>query len=802
MATHYAIEYFRYTESTNIVEVWTDPNDEEIAGRERYLFSNGPFELPYDLDSARSLQHQPLIEQLGKFKNSIDPFRDNLGVAFESDTQITLSNIDRYFDNIYNKYIFLNQPLKIYSWSPELDNFSDSRKIFDGTITDSDFSDQKVTFKATNFAYKLRTLLGLDKFTQADGKVTDSSLYKPKRLLYGRVNGSKCTTIDALGSGYEFSGTISGTSGSKLISASGDVLKQMDEGSNLTFVVADEPFEVRVDSIVDDTNFIISENLTVSFSGVKPLIEPDRPNYHTNRNWHVGMGKLFEVNTTISQVFNGGVFSVPDAKDFNEGDVLIYKKGTVDETHRTIRRVSGNQVTLTQFLPQIPSVGDTIDKVPLIDVFNGTTNFLYQRVGVDRDFNFINDDDNCIINFEQDAELKTTLPQSLDGTITTASGRSLTVTGGSFTKQLRTRDWIRLLDNSGDLGYYEVLKVIDDNNLTIRESGFSGSWLVGVSLECKVVDYLDDESNVAVNCYGKQDANGDWIKHPAMVVKDLLNRAEITNIDTSSFDDVDNQAYYITSLKLPLVHQGSEVDIRTAIGYINKSFLLSLFEKNGLVTLDMLTAERPNVNQVPVTDFDAFGDVSIKTETDLYKDIQLNYNHFDVSPNSIESGFEVVNSEVSLTQKLIGINTTKVVDTYMYGDTYAQTWANRFNWFHSRSQQIITIDGRLNLVDFNVHDRVLIQFDRNPLKIGQADSNYKVAMVTATTRNGEDVTLTLNDISDWFSVCASITEDTALDYDASTIKSKALDGYITSDDFFLCNGTNDDDETFQINKIN
>ena len=642
----------------------------------------------------------------------------------------------------------------------------------------------------------------MPKFTESDGSLTDSSLYKPKRLLYGRVNGSKCTPIDALTDGYSFSGTISGTSGTNTVTVSAGALKELDNGATLRFVVADERVEIKVDDIVSDIEFTVSESLVVSFSGVTPIIEPERPNYYSNRAWHVAVGKLFEVNTTISTVFNGGVFTVPDTSDFNVGDVLIWKKGTSEETHRTIRRVSGNQITLTQFLPTVPLVGDTIDKVPLIDVFNGTTNFLYQRVGTDRDFNFTNTDDDCIITFEQDAELKTTLSQSLNGTIVTASGRSLQVTGGSFRTQLRSRDWIRLLNDDSDLGYYEVLKVIDDNNLTIRESTFSGSWTSSLSLERKVVDYLEDKSDVAVNCYGKQDTDGNWIKYPAMVIKDLLGRVNITNIDTSSFDNVNEQAYYTTSLKLPLSHQGTEVDARTAIGYLNKSFLLSLFEKNSLVTLDMLTAERPSVNKVPITDFDGYGDVKIKTETDLYRDVQLNYDHFDVSSNSVEGGFQVVNSEVSLTQKLIGIDTTKVVDVYMYGDAYAQIWANRFNWFHSRSQQIIQIDGRLNLIDFNVHDRVLIRFDRNPLKIGQPDSNYKVAMVVDTVRNGEDVTLRLNDLSDWFSVCASVTEDTALDYDTSSTLEKALDGYITSDDFFLCNGTNDDDETFQINKIN
>jgi len=467
MATHYAKDYYRYKEESNSVDVWHDPNEQEIIAKERYLFCNGPFQLPFDLDSGRKLQHAPLLTSLGKFKNSIDPFRNNLGVAFESDTKVGLSNLNRYFDNVYNKYVWLNQPLKIYSWSPELDNYTDSKKIFDGTITAADFTDKDVKFGATNFAYKLRQLLDLPKFTEADGKLTDSALYKPKRLLYGRVTGNKCTSIDALGDGYQFSGTITGTAGSKTVTASAGVLKELDNGATLVFTIGDEEFEIGVDNITSDTQFTSSEELPVSFNSISPLVQPARTNYYTNRNWHVATGKLFEVNTTVSTTINAGIFLIPDAKDFKAGDIVIWKRGTSQETQRRIKRISGNQITLTQFLPDVPQVGDTIDKIPLIDVFNGVTKFQYQRTGNDRDFTYTNNEDDCILHFEDDAELKTAIPQSLDGTIVSVMGRTLTVTGGSFTEQLRDRDWISLVDNDDDLGYYEVLKVVSNNVLVM-----------------------------------------------------------------------------------------------------------------------------------------------------------------------------------------------------------------------------------------------------------------------------------------------------------------------------------------------
>ena len=45
----------------------------------------------------------------------------------------------------------------------------------------------------------------------------------------------------------------------------------------------------------------------------------------------------------------------------------------------------------------------------------------------------------------------------------------------------------------------------------------------------------------------------------------------------------------------------------------------------------------------------------------------------------------------------------------MYGDKYALVLANRFNWFHSRSQQVFTVKGKLNLIDYNIHDRVFFR---------------------------------------------------------------------------------------------
>jgi len=797
---HFAKDYFRFNLAGNSVDVWTDPIDDFVFQRARFLFSDGPFELPFDLDLGVSIQLEPRLSGLGKLKNAIDPFRDNLGISFETNTNVKLNNEDGFFDEIYNRFIWLNQPLKVFSWSPELDNVQEAKKIFDGLITNPDFNERVVGFNATNFAFKLRDFINLPKFNETDGNLRDSSVNKPKRLLYGRTNGVRCTTLDALGEGFTFSGTITGVEGEEFVNISAGALTELDEGGEFNFEIAGVPIELKIDRILSDTSVQLSEFLDVSFTNITPIIVPERPNNFTNRNWHVSIGKLFEVNTTITTIVNARIFDIPDATDFNPGDVLIWKFGTVDETHRTIRRISGNQIFLTQSLFEVPKTGDPIRKIPLIKVFSEEKNFLFQRVGTDRDFTFTNNDNDFIINFEDDAELKATIPRFLKGTIVTAIGRVLTVTGGNFTDELRSRDHIRLKNNNVDLGFYEVLSIIDDDNLEVRRP-FSAAWVNGLPLERKVVDYLQDNSPVGVDCYGVQDLLGKWIKYPAQVINNILSRVGVTNIDQSSFDGLNDQVYFITSLKLPLKFQGKEPDARTAIGYLNKSFLMSLFEKDGLVTIDALNAQRPAATSVPISDLDTFGEISIKTDTDIYKNIQLNYNHFDISPTTNNSGFKNEKSDVTSFQDVIGIDTSKEIDSYMFGDEFALLLANRFNWFHSRSQQVFTVRGKLNLIDFTIHDRVLVNFARNPDKIGQQNSKFKVAMIIETIRDGKDVTLVLNDLSDWFSVVGAVTENTANDYDNSPNQERAINGYITSNDLFLSDGSNIDDDTVDINKI-
>ncbi len=801
METHFAEDYFRYDEIKNIVNIWFFEADSVILERRRFLFADGPFRLPYDLDSGIEIQHEPRLKSLGALKNAIDPFKDNLGVAFESSTTISLNNEDRYFDDIYNKWIWLNQQMKVYSWSPELDNFTDALQLFDGIITNPDFSNNQVKFSGTNFAYKLRSLIGLPVFSDADGSITDSTRNKPKRLLYGRTDGVKCTTVDALNNGYQFSGTISGSESSPNITASAGLLDELDIGAKIKFTIDEVDYEFSVEDITSDTEFVLSEDLTVGLTDQAIIIEPDRPNYHTNRDWHVGIGKLFDISTTITSVVDARIFEIGNVTDLRVGDVVIYQKDTPGETHRTISQINGNTIFLNQALGSLPTLGQTINKIPLFRVFSGNTEYRYQRTGTDRDFNFTNNSSDCIVHFEPDAELKATLPQNLTGTIVSASSRSLEVSGGNFTSQLRSRDWIRMKNNNNDIGYYQVLKVVDNNNLEIRDSGFSVHWLAGESLERKVVDYLQDDSFVGVDTYGIEDSDGNWLKYPAMAVKDLLSRVGVTNIDQSSFDDVNEQLYFTTSLKLPLDSLASEPDARTAIGYLNQSFMMSLFEKNGLVTVDIINGDRPAVNSLPITDFDAIGNVDIKTDTDIFREVRLNHNHFDISTNSNESGFDTTNSDPTVVQQNNGVTTTKTVECYMYDTGFAQILANRYNFFHVRSQQVFTIKGKLNLVDYNVHDRVIIDLDRNPNKVGQADNKYKVLLVVETIRDGKNVTLKLNDLSDWLSVCCPISESDQPDYDATDDKQKAINGHITSNDHSLCNAANDDDETFEINRI-
>ena len=255
--------YVRSTGSVDPGTLWTDVTY-------RLFFSNAPIDLPADLASGVEVPYEARIRKTSKFKAKFDP--DQKGIALEGAGSISFHNMDGYFADIYDRMTWENKRVVIYSYGRGLD-VAERITLFNGVVTNKDFDDSTVTFTVKDFIYRLRTDLDLPVYASTDGDLPDSLLGKPKRRVYGRVDGLLCAPISNMRSSYELqtivadarSGTpltISLTQGSTIGTASGtDIHKELVAGD--TLVVRGTKYKVKSLARID-IGLDTSQEVTVS----------------------------------------------------------------------------------------------------------------------------------------------------------------------------------------------------------------------------------------------------------------------------------------------------------------------------------------------------------------------------------------------------------------------------------------------------------------------------------------------------------------------------------------------------------
>ena len=173
----------------------SNPKDSFISLKLRLFMSDGPFISTHDLlDTGMDVEYEGLINNDPIFDKEIDP-ATQLGIALESDGTLKLENSHGAFDPIFDKLFWNNKRVVIYSWFPELP-ISEKRKMFEGVITDKDFSPKAISFKIKDQIIKLRSEVKLSTFSELDGKISDDVIGTPKRRLYGKVKGALTQSLD------------------------------------------------------------------------------------------------------------------------------------------------------------------------------------------------------------------------------------------------------------------------------------------------------------------------------------------------------------------------------------------------------------------------------------------------------------------------------------------------------------------------------------------------------------------------------------------------------------------------------
>lgn len=751
----------------------SNPNTKTIIATYRLFFSNRPIDLPFDLSNGFDAHYEGRLKTNSPINKQLD--EEQIGVVLETSTNLTLENTDGFFDDIYDRLIFENKEVRIWSFS-EILPLSEKQKLFDGIIQDKGFSDTQVRFSCKDFTYALREPVALSNFTTSDGNVPERLLNTPKRRLFGQFKQLDCAPVDAILDGFVLTGTITASSQSLTVTGSGtSFLSELSPEDQVIFEAENTTIRLGVKSVESDTSFTISSEPSQSIVNESVKCKPKRPYRNKNRKWNIAGHKLRSPSVEVDTGIEPNRFTVTSTQDIFAGDLVL-----VDGEQAFVRRISGSQITLSANLQGgIPSNGDTVLKFPVSKVFVNGAEFFY-----DRDWLIDNQANSCNLELDSLAEFNVAPIIDIPFNLSFTNGsREITVSGVDMKAELQTRDWIRS-DDITHTTWYEVLSVVYDNDTTVStitiRTPYAGSTTT-TNAEKKLPDLISEESVLTVNCIGQERDNA-WVKTASDAVKDLLQTdAALSNLNLSSFTTSDEACPFTLSYALPRRLGGSTKPIRDVISDINKSVFGSLTVDNDFnLKYEVLSPEKPETIEEIRDDDITSRNISSNSRNEIVKNVFAKYSIFTDRITG-EEAFELIEYENEFVSDFGTSKARLDLELFLFNRDEAATIAQRYAFFNSLSQSVISISGKLNLALYNLNDKVYLNLDRLYKRFGSS-SKRKIGIVNKITNNGSDVTIQLNDLGASFQRVGVIASNTAPEFTNSTDDQIIKSGFIVDND--------------------
>lgn len=758
--------YFSPKEKKLFVRMLDDsnPKTKDVAITYKFFFSSAPYVLPCDLGTGEPVEFEPRIDSLGSIGSQLDD--QSTGIVLESSSSISFENNDGYWDEIFDKLIWENQSVKIYSWGPSI-SISEAQKIFDGLIESKDFSPFGVRLSVRDFVFRLKSLVNLPLFSELDGKVTPSMIGKPKRRVYGQVQQLRCEGFDKILGGFELTGAITTTIDSQTVTGSGTLfLSELSPGDEIIVELANETAKFGVESIESDTSLTIGQASDFALNEASAIIRPEIPYRKYNRRWSIAGHKLREPSSPIIEVINENRVRVDSSLDMFSGDSV-----KINDEFVNIRRVSGNKIVLNTALVPAPEVGDLVTKNPVSRVFFGK-----KELFIDRDWTLENSDEATLVINEL-AEFNIAEQRSIGVTLIFTNGSREVTT--SATVDLRTilkpRDWIRK-NIISETAWYEILSV-KEQGITLRTT-FTGSTSSSSGL-MKNVDLINDDSQITVDCMGLEH-EGEWIKTPSDAVKHLVTfDSGFLSINEASFAKAKADCEYILSLPVPLNLGESAPKIKDVIAQINESVFGSLYgDSSWDISYSILNSQKPD--ELSILRDDDILSFDVVSTQNIISEIKLNYRPF-TDLYTGENGFRVIEKSGDFVDRLIGIKRAEEVTVYLYEEDKAEIMAQRILFFRSLSTCKVQVKTGLNLATKSVNDKLFLDLNRLYKRYGGGDRK-KVGVITSVKKDGSTVTAEIIDLGNVFNRVPSIAPNNANHYDSASEFEKAKWGYILDSD--------------------
>jgi hypothetical protein len=815
------------------INIGSDPRNSSVYLTYRFFFSNLPIDLPANITSGEVVHYDSRVKAIGNLKLELD--YEATGIALETSSSISLDSNDGYFVDLFDGVIWENNQVKFWSYNKALPS-SEAKLIYRGLINEKSYTPTEVRFSLKDELSKLRQTIQMPRFSELDGHLENTILGKPKRLILGRVDQMPVVGIDKVLDGFTLMGTLTGSADRNLLdgTVSGlfgsdtlngldtlfltqlaiddkikvigafneysftvesiisntslviketlpatfngydirnleilnnvvtgtatDFINQLSPNDNINVVVDGAEYEYTVAQINSSTEIILDDEIEVSFIDATVTNEPEIAYRRKNRRHSVAGHKLREYSVEVVTVLDGTNIEVDDINDIEAGDYLRIGGFTY-----VVIRTTLNQIRLNQSLRTVVAAGDLVTKLPVQAVYADKKRYI-----IDRDFSVINDPDHAVIQFSELAEFNVAPTKNPNIQFEFTLGSNL-VNSLSATVDLTTvfkpRDFVKARSlNLPD--WYEILSV-SQTQLVLRSNAvesFSGN------IQHKSPEYISDSSLVLVNCLGLE-SNSEWIRYPANSVKWIIESIGLTDINTSSFEIAKNDCLYDLSLFYPR-SIGSEMPIaRDMITDINRSVFGSLYLDNSfLYTYKVYNADRP-ADLSPVKDEDIIK-FSVTTKSNIINSIILNYSPY----TDLDTGSDATRI-ISLESDFVNEAVEKVesleVTSYIYKESNAQNIAERWLFFRSLTQSVVSIDAKLNFAGNSLNDVLMLDLSRLYKRFG-SPTYRKVGIINSISKTADSTQVQINDLGNVYSRVPSIAPDTEGDY---LVGSESVDKY-------------------------
>lgn len=777
--------YFDIETSTAFIELSdsSNPVDNEIIIQFRFFFSNAGISTSWNLGlTDKHVYYDGRILKTPGYNHKIG-IEQNLSSVVGTGL-LELESTDGALDELYDRFIFENQELFIYSWNRHIP-IDQAEIIYRGRVTNKTFDINTFSFTVKDQLFDLLQTLPQDVYTDLDN-VNDSILGQIKRWIYGRVDGLKLQSVDQIGNGYSITGTVSGVSDTFILTGIGTLFLAELSPNDTLFI---DTLELIIDTIESDTSLTLTAEPSYAFLGLSALVKPDISTTIKNRIFFVAghaTAKLTKIVVDIKQ-FNRVILN--DTIGLKTGDFVEFSTGERIE----IKTVApGNIIVLRKNLIQIPSISTAVIRQPVQRVFFEGTPITSEN------FTIANTPTDTKITLTSTVEFDLAKTRSLNVELAFINGsRNVSTTDAVDLRDIvKPRDFIRPTDITFTT-FYEVLSV-DEQSLKIRTI-FTDPTHTGAS-QGRLPKYIGDDSILSADVLGRtvdNTASGTWLETAPDIILDILGQLNITNIDISTFTEAALDAPQLISLTIPFNPSSTLTTGKNIIDKLNKTIIGALTLNNDLDLLYKVLLVESADDLIVIQDSDIQSWKIKATNGKTFRNSVISYRHQDIIRDTLESGSFTATFSSEFVEKYIGTNNTNEIDAFLYNTSDAEILSHRDIFINQLGRATIELISDLKLENIDIGDVVVIDIRRLYKRFGDESTRKKLAYVIGKKKTGQEIIWSLSDLNNTFNQAGIIAPNTTNDFTSATEDEKLKFAFITDS-----NGIVDDDEdTAGINLI-